>query len=334
MTGDIPVALRAHDGHSLWCNSAALARADRPLDVPGGVVERNGQGEPTGILREEAAWQFFDRHAEATAAETLAAVKAALPIAAAAGVVAVHDKDGGRGAPEAFAQLAGAGELTLRVWQSIPHDDAGERSARGPGHPALFFRIGYVKAFMDGTLGSRTASLLDGSGVDILDADGLGDVIRAAAAKGLPVAVHAIGDRANRAALDAFEATQDVWRPRGLRHRIEHAQCIAPRDIGRFATLGIAASVQYTHATSDRELADRLWSDRIDHAYPFASLHAAGVRLAGGSDAPVEDLDPLAGLARRGAAHARRAAAVAPRAGAQRHRRARVLLRRPRLAER
>ena len=82
----------------------------------------------------------------------------------------------------------------------------------------------------------------------------------------------------------------------GARHRIEHAQCIAPEDVARFAALGVAASVQYTHATSDRDLVQRIWADRIDHAYPFRSLWAAGARLAGGSDAPVEELDPLAGL--------------------------------------
>jgi predicted amidohydrolase YtcJ len=112
----------------------------------------------------------------------------------------------------------------------------------------------------------------------------------------MPVAVHAIGDLANREALDAFAATEALWRPLGLRHRVEHAQCVAPDDIARYARLGITASVQYTHATSDRALAARLWADRLDHAYPYRQLLDAGVRLAGGSDAPVEDLDPLAGL--------------------------------------
>ena len=108
--------------------------------------------------------------------------------------------------------------------------------------------------------------------------------------------MHAIGDRANREALDAFEATRADWRPRGLRPRIEHAQCVHPDDVPRFAALGVTASVQYTHATSDRDVADRLWGERAAHAYPYASLLAAGARLAGGSDAPVEALDPLAGL--------------------------------------
>ena len=264
VTGDVPTALRAHDGHTLWVNSAALADDD------------------DGLLREHDAWDFFDAHAAATPGETLDSVRAALPAAHAAGVTGVHDKDGARGAPEAFAALRDAGELTLRVWQSVPDPDP----ARGS----------YVKVFMDGTLGSSTALLIGGGGMRLMGPAGLAAAIRAAAAAGMPVAVHAIGDLANREALDGFEATEEVWRPLGLRHRIEHAQCVHPDDVARSARLGITASVQYTHATSDRELAARLWADRLAHAYPYRQLLDAGVRLAGGSDAPVEELDPLAGL--------------------------------------
>jgi predicted amidohydrolase YtcJ len=271
VTGDVPTALRAHDGHTLWVNSAALAA--------GGAA---AGADDDGILREHDAWDFFDTYAAATPAETLDAVRAGIPAAHAAGVTGVHDKDGARGAPEAFAALREAGELTLRVWQSLPDPDP----ARG----------GYVKAFMDGTLGSRTALLIGGGGMRLMGPEGLTEVIRDAAAAGMPVAVHAIGDLANREALDAFEATEDLWRPLGLRHRVEHAQCVHADDVARFARLGVTASVQYTHATSDRELAARLWADRLDRAYPFRQLLDAGVRLAGGSDAPVEELDPLAGL--------------------------------------
>ena len=111
------------------------------------------------------------------------------------------------------------------------------------------------------------------------------------------MAVHAIGDQANRNALDAFEATQDAWRPLGLRHRIEHAQCVTAEDLRRFAALGIACSVQFSHAPSDRDLAERLWPERLDGAYAFRSLWESGALVANGSDAPVEELDPVAGLA-------------------------------------
>jgi predicted amidohydrolase YtcJ len=287
----VRIALRAHDGHSLWLSSAALHAAEGDLAVPGGVVETDDAGDPTGVLREESAWRFYDTHAAASSAETLDAMRAALPAAAAAGVTGVHDKDGGRGAAELFAALRDAGELTLRVWQSLP----AEWLTRGDlvhqvDDPML--RVGYVKAFMDGTLGSRTARLLDGSGVQIASSARLAELIRQAERAGFALAVHAIGDQANRDALDAFAAAATP----GGRHRIEHAQCVAPDDVGRFAALGVAASVQYTHATSDRDMAERIWADRLDHAYPYRSLWAAGARLAGGSDAPVEELDPLAGL--------------------------------------
>ena len=265
----------------------AVGQLGRPAGSGGQTAEGaarapGASSTTTACCASTTPWDFFDAYAAATPAETLDAVRDALPAAHAAGVTGVHDKDGARGAPEAFAALREAGELSLRVWQSVPDADA----ARGS----------YVKAFMDGTLGSRTALLLGGGGMRLMGPEGLAAVIRDAAAAGMPVAVHAIGDLANREALDAFAATQALWHPLGLRHRVEHAQCVHPDDIARYARLGITASVQYTHATSDRALAARLWADRLDHAYPYRQLLDAGVRLAGGSDAPVEDLDPLAGL--------------------------------------
>src|SRR5207244_6436058 len=123
-------------------------------------------------------------------------------------------------------------------------------------------RIGYLKTFMDGTLGSQTARMLDGTGVQITSEEQLAKIIRRGAQAGLPVAVHAIGDLANREALDAFEQTRDAWQPLGLRPRIEHAQCLAPEDIPRFSRLGVTASVQFSHAPPDRDLADRFWSGK------------------------------------------------------------------------
>ena len=108
--------------------------------------------------------------------------------------------------------------------------------------------------------------------------------------------MHAIGDRANRDALDAFEETRDEWAPRGLRPRIEHAQLLDAADVGRFAELGVAASVQFSHAPSDRDLAERLWAGRLDGAYAYRSLVDSGAVVANGSDAPIEELDPLAGI--------------------------------------
>jgi hypothetical protein len=124
----------------------------------------------------------------------------------------------------------------------------------------------------------------------------LAEIVRRGADAGFPVAVHAIGDKANREALDAFEQTKDVWQARGLRQRIEHCQLLAPEDLPRFAELGVACSVQFSHAPSDRDLADDFWEGKTDGAYAFRSLVDSGARVMNGSDAPIEELDPLAGI--------------------------------------
>lgn len=297
VTGERPAALWAKDYHSLWLNTAALAAAGGALDVPGGIVERDGAGEPTGILREESAWAFR-QHVRTSADEWVEATRAGIKLAHSRGVAAVHDKDGWLGAPGIFQRIAAAEGLTLRVWCSVPHAQVEQLAELGlrSGIGDDFLRIGYLKAFMDGSLGSRTALMLDGSGLSITSGEELADIVRRGARAGWPVSVHAIGDRANREALDAFAATRDEWAPLGLRPRIEHAQCVAPEDLPRFAALGVACSVQFSHATSDRDLADRFWAGTTERAYPFRSLWESGALVANGSDAPVEELDPLAGI--------------------------------------
>jgi predicted amidohydrolase YtcJ len=297
VTGAVPTALMSRDYHSLWVNSAALGRAGKLPDAAGGVVERDGDGRPTGVLRETAAWSFRDRHVRPTLDEMVHASRAGMRIAAARGVTAVHDKDGWLGSFEVHQRLLADGDLRVRVWQSFPWERLDDLASLGlrSGFGDDMLRLGYLKGFMDGTLGSATARLLDGSGVEITSRPELEEVVRRAAAAGWPVAVHAIGDGANRAALDAFEATRADWQPPGLRPRIEHAQLLAPEDITRFGELGVAASVQFSHAPSDRDLADRLWEGRKG-AYAYRSLLEGGTLLANGSDAPVEELDPLAGL--------------------------------------
>jgi hypothetical protein len=298
VTGEAPAMLWSKDYHSVWLNSAALTRADGELQVEGGVVERDEQGEPTGILREESAWQFRARFAPVPEDEWVGATREGLRIAATRGVVAIHDKDGWLGAPGIFQRIAERDGLSLRVWQSVPYESLPALEALGV-HSRIgddYLRIGYLKAFMDGTLGSQTAWMLDGTGVVITSGDELAEIIRAGARLGWPVGVHAIGDRATREALDAFESTREVWAPLGLRQRIEHAQCLAPEDVGRFAAIGVACSVQFSHAPSDRDLAERFWNERAEGAYMFRSLWDSGALVANGSDAPVEELDPLAGI--------------------------------------
>ncbi len=281
VTGERPAALWAHDHHTLWVNSAAM--------------QATGVRSDDGVFAEWDSWRF--PLPKPTAAERSRAVVDGMAAANARGVVCVHDfqRSGGR---DVWQRLDADRRLRLRVVMSFPLDmlAAARDLELRAGFGSRMLAVGPCKAFMDGTLGSRTAWMLDGSGDRLLSSDELAEGVREASAMGVPVAVHAIGDGANRAALDAFERTRDVWEAAALRPRIEHAQCVHPDDVPRFARLGVAASVQYTHATSDRDVADRLWGDRAAHAYPYASLLAAGALLAGGSDAPVEELDPLAGL--------------------------------------
>jgi predicted amidohydrolase YtcJ len=298
VTGERPALLIAKDYHSLWLNSAALALAGGDLDVAGGVVERDANGEPTGVLREESAWRFKERYLRIPDDEYVDAMRIGVKLANTRGVTCVHDKDGWLGAAGLWQRLEAMGSLSLRVWQSVPHEKLAELRSlslrSGFGSPLL--RVGYLKVFMDGTLGSQTALMLDGSGVQITSGEELAEIVRAAAKAGWPVGVHAIGDRANRDALDAFERTRDAWEPRGLRPRIEHAQCLATEDIARFAEIGVAASVQFSHATSDRDLAERFWGGRLDGTYAFRSLVESGAVVVNGSDAPIEELDPWAGV--------------------------------------
>src|SRR5947207_9932848 len=149
-------------------------------------------------------------------------MRAGVKLVHARGVTCVHDKDGWIGAAGLWQRL----EPQLRVWQSVPAETLPhlrELSLRsGIGSP--FLRVGYLKVFMDGTLGSQTAWMLDGSGVQITSSEALAEIVADAAEAGWPVGVHAIGDRANRDALDAFEQTRGAWQRAGLRQRVEHAQ--------------------------------------------------------------------------------------------------------------
>jgi len=302
VTGDVPAAIISKDFHAIWLNSAGIARTGgdlRKYAIHGGVVELDAAGEPTGLIREESAWRFKEDHLEYSDEEYLDALREGLKVASSRGVTAIHDKDGWIPAiPRLWQKLEREDALPLRVWQSIPHERldgvAAAGLASGLGSDRL--RLGYLKVFMDGTLGSQTALMTDGTGVEITSPEELADILRRAARARWPVAVHAIGDLANENALDAFEETCEDWQPLGLRHRIEHAQCLRPEDVGRFAELGLTASVQFSHAPSDEELAHRFWPDRIGGVFSFRDLLDCGTRLINGSDAPIEELLPWQGI--------------------------------------
>src|SRR5205807_6417310 len=212
------------------------------------------------------------------------------------GLTGVHSMDSASGFAS-LQRLRAKGELAVRVTYNIPVADLpqaeriGLRS--GWGDPSL--RFWGVKAFLDGSLGSRTAEMLDGSGTARLAQPDLVDMIERCARAELNVCLHAIGDGAVRRALDALAPHRNAWAM--WRPRIEHAQCVNPKDMTRMAKLGVIASMQPIHAVADRELADAMWPAVTKHAYAWRALERAGVRLAFGSDAPVEVADPLAGIA-------------------------------------
>ena len=200
----------------LWINSAALSRADGDLDVDGGVVERDASGQATGVLREEACWRFRDRHIHIADGEYLQG-DARGPARGGGQRRDVGRRQGRLDrALRLWQALAAEGALSLRVWQSLPADHVEQLAAldmRG-GLGDGMLRIGYLKAFMDGTLGSQTARMLDGTGVEITSRERSWRSCGGGAA-GWPVAVHAIGDLANREALDAFEETRGGGRRSG-----------------------------------------------------------------------------------------------------------------------
>jgi predicted amidohydrolase YtcJ len=296
--GGRPAFLLRKDAHSAWVSSAALAAAgiDRGTeDPPGGAIDRDPAGDATGIVRENATERVQRCVPRPSDARLDAAMTGALRDLSRLGLTSVHSMD----RPAAFGSLSrlhARVPLPLRVTWNVPAPrlEHAERLGLRGGFGDDHLRIWGVKAFLDGSLGSRTAQMLDGSGVPVLPQAELVDLARRTAAEGLNLCLHAIGDGAVRRALDALEPLAGAW-PR-WRPRIEHAQCVHPADIGRFRRAGVVASMQPVHAVSDRELADREWGERTAHAYAWRALRDAGAVLAFGSDAPVEPADPLLGM--------------------------------------
>jgi predicted amidohydrolase YtcJ len=296
--GGRPAFLVRKDAHSAWVSSAALAAAGVERGTPdpdGGVIDRDAAGEATGILRENAI-DLVRRRVPGPSHERLdAAMAATLRDLSRLGVTSVHSMD--RVAAHAsLSRLHARRPLPVRVTWNLPAArlEHAERLGLRGGAGDDRLRIWGVKAFLDGSLGSRTAQMLDGSGVPVLPQDELVELARRCAASDLSLCLHAIGDGAVRRALDALEPLAGAsprWRP-----RIEHAQCVDPADVPRFRRAGVVASMQPIHAVADRELADREWPGRVRHAYAWRPLQEAGAVLAFGSDAPVESADPLRGL--------------------------------------
>ena len=304
-----PVALSSKDGHSLWANSQALARAGITAEThspPGGEIERQpGTGEPTGILKERAERLVTD----VIEGPSLEAIKAALKVATfnahRAGITGIHDCEDER-AFAAFQDLSKEGELSLRVLMHIPAENLDHAIGLGlrTGFGGKNLRVGGVKIFADGALGTRTAAMLApyqdeprNQGIEVTPKEEMRELVSKASRAGISAAIHAIGDRANRDALDILEECRQFGQGVDLRHRIEHVQLLHPTDIPRLAQLGVIASMQPIHATSDMDMVQRHWGEeRGRGAYAWRSLLDAGTKLVFGSDSPVEPLDPLAGI--------------------------------------
>ncbi|MFL5735707.1 MAG: amidohydrolase [Chloroflexia bacterium] len=304
-----PVLLDRKDLHSCWINSLALERGgiDRETpDPPGAAIGRDEAGEPDGMLYESAVRLARDAVDEPPP-DDLAAMRRGMQMVASMGLTGIHAPEG-PDAFSAFQYLEASGELGLRVAMLLPYwglDDAIKLGLR-TGFGSERLAIGPVKIFSDGSLGSRTAEMLEPyegereyRGIGTIPQEELEAAVVRAAAAGIPSAIHAIGDAANRRVLDAFQKAREKEEPGPggpLLHRIEHAQLLHPDDIPRFAALGVAASMQPLHATSDMRAADRLWSERSRYGYAWRSLLDARALVAFGSDAPVETPNPFAGI--------------------------------------
>ncbi len=308
-----PVFLTRIDGHAALANTAALSAAHvdkTQADPPGGRLLRNPDGTPTGVLI-DAAQDLVERAIPPpTRAQIASRIAAADRALVRVGLTMVHDAGERPSVVDEIARLVGEGRIDTRLYVMLggEWDDAmRQRLSRGPLiDPEHRLSVRAVKLYADGALGSRGAALLaDYSdepgtrGLLVTDPQTLRQRARAAVEAGFQVAVHAIGDRANRNVLDIYEGLErDVAGARALRLRIEHAQVLTAQDIPRFAKLGVIASMQATHCTSDMPWAPaRLGRARIDEgAYAWRKLIDSGAVLANGSDFPVEMPDPLLGF--------------------------------------
>jgi predicted amidohydrolase YtcJ len=325
-----PVYLTAKSLHAAWANSLALRKANIGANFPdpvGGKLKRDRQGRPDGILFEDAMNLVSAVIPELTTDEVVNNICQAQSELWRLGLTGLHDFDR-RKCFMALQRMHRNGDLKLRIVKSIPLEDLDHAVEIGlrSGFGDDYLRIGSVKLFADGALGPQTAAMLqpydgesDNLGMLLKDAEEIIEHGRKAVSSGLSLAVHAIGDRANNQVLNAFseirkfewqnmgsgdyidsdkdtEAQNLMSNPDRLRHRIEHVQLIHQDDRSRLSELGIIASMQPIHATSDMQMADRFWGSRCSNAYAWRTQLDLGTVLAFGSDAPVESPNPFLGI--------------------------------------
>ena len=310
VVADRPVWLERVDGHAGWANTAALKAAGvtkATKDVAGGNITRLPSGDPAGVFVDAAGDLVARVVPEPRPRDRDAALAKAQEKLLSFGITAAADMGTTMEDWQTMRRAGDSGRLKLRIMAYAAGVDAMEAIA-GPGPtPWLYddrLRLGGVKLYLDGALGSRGAWLKapyaddhDNTGLPLLGPAQLRNLMSRAAMDGFQVATHAIGDAANAELLGAIEELSETYTG-DRRWRIEHAQIVTPADIARFGQAGIIASMQPVHQTSDRLMAEaRLGPDRLDGAYAWSSIAQTGARLAFGSDAPVESPDPQAGLA-------------------------------------
>lgn len=297
-----PVYLDSLDVHAAWVNTAALAAAGITRETPdpfGGRIVRDAAGEPTGLLLERAV-ALMTRHLPEPPGLALdEAVLEAQAEAHRLGVTGIHDVEGAR-ALDAFRRLEARGQLRLRVLFHPPVESLPDLVAGGvrSGTGSEWLTMGGVKMFLDGSLGSRTAWMLEpytgtrDRGMAITAATEAQAAVQTAARSGLAATIHAIGDAAVRRALDLLSGAPRAALP----HRIEHFQCVHPQDLDRAAAAGIVVSMQPAHLLTDIPLVDRHWGGRGAGAYAFRSLLRRRTAMVFGSDVPVAAIDPREGV--------------------------------------
>ncbi|MGD8405535.1 MAG: amidohydrolase [Anaerolineales bacterium] len=309
-----PTILWRTDLHLAWVNSAALKAAGITAATPDpdmGVIERDGSGQPTGILRELAINLVRDVMPPHIDAQTDEAMRRAMSKVHRLGLTSVHDFRimGGEDGPpalRAWQRLRAANELNLRAWVLIPGELLNEAITLGlqTGFGDDFLRIGPAKFFSDGATGPRTAWMLEsfddaGTGLPLTPMSQMAEAISKAHKAGISTAIHAIGDRAIRELLDVYTevivAQETGTKPR-IPHRIEHVQHSHPEDLKRLGPLGLIASVQPLHLTDDMQMVDKACGSRARWAYAFRDLLDAGTVLALGSDCPVASPNPFWGI--------------------------------------
>lgn len=307
-----PVFLKARSGHGIWVNSAALRLAgitDSTPNPPSGVIQRDISGHATGILFENAIDLVGALIPALPLAELADLMEKAQTLAWQAGLTGIHDFDN-PGAFEAMQLLHEQGRLGIRIVKNInaPFIQHALALKLRWGFGDDWLRLGGLKIFADGALGTRTAAMIepyegepDNRGVVVTDKEEIIELVSAASRAGFPSTIHAIGDRAVHDVLDAYETVRREEAALGIhpterRHRIEHVQLIHRDDVDRLAALDVIASMQPIHVTADYLMADRYWGKRAKWGYNPRLQLQAGAHIAFGSDAPVEPFEPLKGI--------------------------------------